>query len=249
MAFPPNVGSQLRQLYHQTINKEVSRSFDAHHVVNREREKLLRLFGYNNVYYIPNGVDTFKFKPGQKGETFTVLFVGRLDYQKGIDILARLVAYCNKHYEKDMQFLIASRGPQSHIVKNLQTKYRNVMWLGYVSNAKLARLYQGAHVLVAPSRYEEFLLTSIEAQACGTPVIASDIPGPRGNIIHGRTGFLVRPSVEEFAKHILFFKNLWQNSREHYERYSLNARKNALNFDWSVVVDRLEKMFVEVLKL
>jgi glycosyltransferase involved in cell wall biosynthesis len=248
----PNVGGFIRKIYYTTINRAVSFSFDAHHVANKDREKLLKSYGYRNIYYIPLGVDTSKFYPGKKEEKFTILFVGRLTYQKGFDIFAKIVVFLNKRYGDNMHFIIAGTGPLSYIAQMLKATYKNVEWNGHLVGEKLISAYQRAHVLLAPSRpgYEEFLLTSIEAQACGTPVIVSEIPGPRDNVINGRTGFLVRPSsTEDFIKYILFFKEIWDNSRELYYEYSENARKNALNYDWSVIVNMLEKMLIEVSEL
>ena len=245
----PNVGGRLRATYHTTINKVISSSFDAHHVVNKDRERLLKSYGYHNIYYIPNGVNTSKFRPGEKEENFTVLFVGRLAYQKGFDVFAKIVELLNEQRGRGIHFIIAGTGPLSYMAERFKTTYENVECNGYLTEEELIRAYQRAHVLFAPSRFEEFLITSIEAQACGTPVIASDIPGPRDNVINGRTGFLVKPSIENFVKYILFFKEMWENSKELYYEYSENARKNALKYDWSIIVDKLEKMLIEVSKL
>ena len=244
----PHVGNFPRRLYHQTFNKELSRLFDASHVVNKERERLLRAYGYKNVFYIPNGVDITKFKPKPKEERFTVLFVGRLTHEKGFDIFAWLVAHLNMRYN-DMDYLVVGDGPLSHIAKRLQLRYNNVRWLGRLTEEKLIESYQKAHVLVAPSRFEEFLLTSIEAQACGTPVIASDIPGPRENVIHGSTGLLVKPRLEEFMSALIYYKNLWYRNREEYNKICQNARTNANNYNWNIIVDRLEEMLIRVMNV
>lgn len=111
--------------------------------------------------------------------------------------------------------------------------YRNVYYLGYVDDDVLIKSYQESHILVAPSRsrYEEFLLTPLEAQACGTPVVVSDIPGPRDYIYHGKTGFLSKILYEDFVKYVLYFKELWEKRREVYEQFSQRARENALRYD------------------
>jgi glycosyltransferase involved in cell wall biosynthesis len=183
----PNVGSHSRRLYYKLVNKWISRVFDAHHVVNSERRELLTSYGYKNIYYIPNGVDTKKFRPCRKEEKFTILFVGRLTYQKGFDIFTQVIKSLNKRYCRDIEFIIIGTGPMSRMAEKLQVTYGNVKWISRASDEALIECYKKAHILVAPSIFEEFLFTSIEAQACGTPVIASDIPGPRDNIIHGRT--------------------------------------------------------------
>lgn len=245
----PTVGSWLRRIYYRTINKAISKSFDAHHVVNRERKRLLTSYGYRNVYYIPNGVDIFKFKPARKDERFTVIFVGRLNYQKGFDLFAEAIKYLNRKHNGDLNFVIVGNGPLAYLAKSLQNNYSNVEWFSFLSDEELIRIYQRGSLLVAPSRFEEFLLTSIEAQACGTPVVVSDIPGPRDNVIDGYTGLLIKPSIDELINGILFFKDLWQKSRDLYEEYSHNARRNALNYDWNIIVKKLERMLVEVLGL
>jgi len=148
----PQVGGHLRRLYYRTINKEVSRSFDAHHVVNSDREKLLLSYRYKNVSLIPNGVDVSKLKPAQKRERFTVLFVGRLNYQKGFDIFVRIVKYLTKYCEKDIEFVIVGEGSLRYLAEGL-SRYDNVKWLGYVTDNALVEAYQKAHVLVAPSIY------------------------------------------------------------------------------------------------
>lgn len=106
----PHVGGKLRKLYYQTINRNLGRLFDGHHVVNSDRWKLLLTYGYKNIYLIPNGVDTSKFKPGRKRDTFTVLFVGRMTLQKGIDIIKAMIDYLNKRYVNEINFLINRYG-------------------------------------------------------------------------------------------------------------------------------------------
>lgn len=145
--------------------------------------------------------------------------------------------------------MIVGNGPLAYLAKSLQNNYSNVEWFSFLSDEELIRIYQRGSLLVAPSRFEEFLLTSIEAQACGTPVVVSDIPGPRDNVIDGYTGLLIKPSIDELINGILFFKDLWQKSRDLYEEYSHNARRNALNYDWNIIVKKLERMLVEVLGL
>jgi glycosyltransferase involved in cell wall biosynthesis len=243
-----HVNSYLKRIYHLAFTKNISKSFDAHHVVNTYTKNILLSFGYKRVYYIPNGVDTLKFRPGRKEDKFTVLFVGRLDYYKGFDIFVRIVKYLNKYYRDEMKFIIVGKGPLSYLAERLSQYYRNVEWLGYVTEDVLVKTYQRAHVLVAPSRFgfEQFLFTSIEAQACGTPVIVSDIPGPRDNVVNGHTGFLIKPSIKTFAKYILFFKNAWEKGT--YEKYSKNARMNALKYDWKIIIEKIKNMLKEVVE-
>ena len=78
-----------------------------------------------------------------------------------------------------MRFVIASSGgPLKSIVEKAH-KDGVVEFIGFVSDSELARLYAESHVAVFPSRDEAFGLVSLEAQASGTPVIATDLPAFR----------------------------------------------------------------------
>jgi glycosyltransferase involved in cell wall biosynthesis len=173
---------------------------------------------------------------------FTVMFAGRMVYQKGIDILADVIRKINDSQEKNLNFHIFGSGPLEYIVKDLEIKYSNVIYSSYVDEEELIAGFKSAHVFVSPSRFETFLLTSLEAQSAGTPIIASDISGPRETIISGQTGLLVNPTQYEIMNAILYFKDLWDNRKQEYYDYCHNARRNALRYDWKITVDKFEQM-------
>src|SRR3546814_4860445 len=83
---------------------------------------------------------------------------------------------------------------------------------------------------------------SLEAQSAGTPIIASDISGPRETIISGQTGLLVNPTQYEIINAILYFKDLWDNRKQEYYDYCQKARRNVLRYDWKITVDKFEQM-------
>jgi len=239
----PETGNLMRRSYYKLVNRPLSRNFDAFHVLNPEDESLLHSWGYTPVYKFPNGVDTTRYVPGQKDSIFSVMFAGRMDYQKGIDILADVITRLNNSKEKNLKFCLFGAGPLAHIVKELQKKFNNVVYSTYVDEDRLIKAFQSAHVFVSPSRYETFLLTSLEAQSAGTPVIASDIAGPRETVIKGQTGLLVNSSIrDEITAAILYFKDLWDKNKQEYSGYCLNARRNALRYDWKVTAHKLEQM-------
>jgi len=204
------------------------------HAVNIVYTLILRRILSNiPVWWVPNGVDCKRFKPGAKrGDVFQVLFVGALSDDKGVDTFteaARIV----KRYYSDVRFVIASSGgPLKSIVEKAH-KNGVVEFIGFVPDSELARLYAESHVAVFPSRDEAFGLVSLEAQASGTPVIATDLPAFRQTVIDGVTGILVRPySPQAFADAIIKVRGLWLNNRQEYERMSISARKNAERFCW-----------------
>jgi glycosyltransferase involved in cell wall biosynthesis len=244
----PETGNMIRRLYYRLVNKSLSKKFDAFHVLNLEDQNMLQSWRYRNVYKFPNGVDTVRYIPGQKKDIFTVMFAGRMVYQKGVDILAEVVKDINDSQEKNLNFYIFGAGPLAYIVKDLEKKFTNVIYLSYVDEEKLIEAFQSAHVFVSPSRFETFLLTSLEAQSAGTPVIASNIPGPRETVISGQTGLLVNINPYEIADAILHFKDLWDKKNQEYSKYCLNARRNALSYDWKITVDKFEQMLSSVVK-
>jgi len=134
----------------------------------------IRSLGGNSVT-IPHSVDTGKYKPmNVDSDMFTALYVGRMEYRKGVDRILRLAERDN-----DIKVQLAGKGPMREQVK----KHTKATYLGYLSLNELVKAYSKASVLLLPSRNvgdwnELFGIVLIEAMACGTPVISTDCPGP-----------------------------------------------------------------------
>jgi glycosyltransferase involved in cell wall biosynthesis len=171
------------------------------------RDHHARLTGLPTRRYtvIPNGidVDAYTCDPGRRqslrrqwgvGEDRCLLaFVGRLDPQKGVDVLISALSHLGARREP-MDVVIAGEGPLEHIVRT----YAEVgegggrcRVLGYVHN--VADVYSAADALVLPSRWEGFGLVAAEAMAAGLPVIGTNVPGLGHVVVHGETGLLVPP--------------------------------------------------------
>lgn len=249
----PEAGNVGRRIYHKFVNRNISKKYDGNHVLNHERENILKRWGYRNVYRIPYGIDTNELRPGVKDNIFTVMFAGSMLYQKGVDRLANLVEFLNSPKNNstksivDIKFLLFGSGPLSHIVSNISKRFENVEYTGFAYPEQLAEAYRRSHVFVFPSRFEEGPLVVREALASGTPVISSNILGPREMVKDGVTGFLVDPSkVEDIAKPILLLKELWYNRADEYEEYCLKARESILGCEWNKIVQKIEQMLYEV---
>lgn len=153
-----------------------------------------------------NGVDTTVFKPGIKSITPNVLYLGRLKYYKSINIFIHAAKKVLEHIPS-AQFIIAGDGEEkaglAKLVKKLNIE-NSIAFLGKVTEKEKIRLYQNAWVFVNPSFMEGWGITSIEANACGTPVIASDVPGLRDSVKNPHGGFLVPyADINTFAERIL----------------------------------------------
>jgi len=214
--------------------------FSAHHVLNRESKRYLEQIGAKNVNLIPNGVTLKNYGLSPKQDTFTILFVGRLVEVKGVDLIPILVNQLLKRVPV-FRFDIVGKGPLEYLFLN----NNRVNYLGFVSDELKRLLYQRSHVLVMPSRMETFSLVGLEAMASGTPVVASDIPGPREYIKNGFNGYLVR-GVKEMVERVCEVYTAWRRGDPSYYELCRNARRTAEEYDWDRVVPRLERMFREV---
>ncbi|WP_369141092.1 glycosyltransferase [Modestobacter versicolor] len=127
---------------------------------------------------IPNGVDSAAYRVARPGLGHDVLFVGRFDMEhKGLDLLVR--AWAAARGATGARLLLAGDGPDAGRVRSevislgLQD---HVRFLGWLSGDDKYRAMAAARLVVMPSRYETFGMVAIEALACGTPVVAFDIP-------------------------------------------------------------------------
>lgn len=154
---------------------------------------------------IPYSVDTERFTPGKAEsddpERKQILFVGGLDrahYFKGVDKLTEAVSLLEKEGYKNWELFIAGSGDMAEEYKNKADKNGigdKVKFLGKVPDEDLPRLYAESDITVLPStaKGEAFGIVLVESMACGTPVVASALPGVRSVFTNGKEGLVSRP--------------------------------------------------------
>lgn len=172
-----------------------------------------------------NRQKTSKAKLGW-GSKFTVLFVGRLVEVKGVRIIFNLAQNL-----KDITFVIIGSGPLSEELKKKSKKYPNILFLGKVENQNLPVYYNGADLLLIPSKivkqeYEEGIpRVMIEALSCGLPVVSTKSGGV-SDIFSDQIGILVEDDIESMREAIeRFYKN-----KAYYQVIAKNCRPYALNY-------------------
>jgi glycosyltransferase involved in cell wall biosynthesis/O-antigen/teichoic acid export membrane protein len=197
----------------------------------KEMEKLG--LNRNDINIIFPGVDLSKLRPSRKSSSPSILYLGRLKQYKSVDVFLNAA---KKVLERlpDVTFIVAGDGEEKKKLMILTKELGimgNVKFVGKVSDKEKIRLYQEAWVFVNPSYMEGWGITSIEANACGTPVIAADVPGLRDSVNNLNTGYLFRyGDSDKLAERITYIlKN--QDKREYMSIQSVNWAKK---FDWNI---------------
>lgn len=184
-------------------------------------------------HIIYNGIDLSKYKPGKKNKDPLVLYVGRLKRYKSIHILIKAAEQLVKELPK-IQFVIAGDGEEKDKLMNMVRKAgleSKITFTGMVTEKEKVALYQKAWVFVNPSMMEGWGITSIEASACGVPVVASNVAGLRDSVRNPHTGYLVKyGDSKAFAEKI---KKLIKDNklRTKMSEYGVVWAKN---FTWTV---------------
>lgn len=139
--------------------------------------------GFRNLVLWPRGVDASVFKPYDKAflpdPRPIALYVGRVAVEKNIEAFLRLSLPGTK--------IVVGDGPD---LERLRSQYPQVRFVGYRRGKELARYYAAADLFVFPSRTDTFGLTMLEAMACGIPVAAYPVTGPKDVVQDGLTGAL-----------------------------------------------------------
>lgn len=151
---------------------------------------------------IPMGVDLNIFQPFKNVEVNNnyvkkpcIMTVGRLDKKKGINYLIDAMPKVI-HKFPDVKLVIVGEGPEKDNLINqikMLSLEGNIYMAGAVQNKELPKYYNRADLFVLPSLEEGLGVVLLEAMACGTPVIGSDVGGIPDVIIDGKNGFLFKP--------------------------------------------------------
>jgi D-inositol-3-phosphate glycosyltransferase len=217
---------------------------------------------------IPPGVDTGHFYPIPKDEAKQfvgipqsdrmVLFVGRIEPLKGVDTLIRAMACLHlKEMERPAYLAIVGGAPEASPeemtteMSRLQALCRElcldnmVVFLGKRGQDTLPYYYSAADVLVMPSHYESFGMVALEAMACGTPVIASQVGGLAFLVQDSVTGFHVPDGDHEALCEKL---TLLLGDSALRERIGQQAAEYVRGYAWETVAAQMLRVYAGLLK-
>ena len=232
-------------------------------IVSTEEEKqdAVRLYDAHpqKIKVIPAGVNLDTFKPVNQSiarqrvgihEKQVILYVGRIEPLKGIDVLLEAAALLDR--SDDIRVLIVGGSPGNDAeldrLKALTTELgieSMVTFTGAIKQNKLPDYYSAADVFVLPSHSESFGLAALEAMACGTPVVVSRVGGLKTFIDNGETGYLVpwrcpEPFVQRLE--MLLANPLLR------EAMGRAARAKALQMGWGHTADRMLGFYSSLLR-
>lgn len=189
---------------------------------------------------VPNGIDATHFRPVARPTRDYILFVGRLVPYKGVDVLLRSLVLVRPN----IPVLIAGDGPLRAKLAELAGRLNvDARFLGHVKDEDLPSLYGNARVTVLPSinGQEAFGIALVESMACGTPVVASSLPGVADV---ARLGGLVAKTGDVHALAAQLSAALSGFTLPYGPELSKRIHES---FSWEAVTDRVIAVYHEVL--
>ena len=237
-----------------------------------EVDQLMNLYDApeEKIAVIPPGVDTSRFYPipADEAKEFIgiprnermLLYVGRIEPLKGIDILIRAIAQL-KHADvlsncPHYLYIIggepdAEEGQMNREMQRLKKLCHElgvgdlVLFLGKQDQDTLQYYYSAAEIVIMPSHYESFGMVALEAMACGTPVIATQVGGLQHLVQNGKTGFTIPKDNVDVLEESLTQLICKEGMRE---EMSQNSVVYARSYAWDVITPRVIDLYLKTIE-
>jgi D-inositol-3-phosphate glycosyltransferase len=233
-----------------------------------DREQMIKHYGASggSISIIPPGVDLDLFRPLRRAparatlgldDRPVILFVGRIQRLKGIDMLLRALGTIKSAAPglRPTAVIVGGSAEGTQVTAEREEMGRllqlasslevseQVRFVGGVPQEELPAYYAAADVTVMPSTYESFGLVALESMACGTPVVAARVGGLATLVRDNETGYLVPwrdPAL--FGEKI----QLLLTNPALRRRMGRNARGHALRFGWQASADSILGVYERV---
>jgi len=222
----------------------------------------------NRVHVVRNGIDTDVWFPAEPttGESVLdelgvnlenpiVAFVGRITRQKGV---AHLVAAAH-HFSAEAQLVLCAGAPDTpqiaaevtEAVQNLSRDRGGVFWVReMLAIGKIREILSAATVFVCPSVYEPLGIVNLEAMACATAVVASDVGGIPEVVTEGETGLLVHYDASDpsgFEMRLADAVNSLIADTEKARQFGQAGRQRCIDeFSWAHIADQTLEIYRKV---
>ncbi|MFX0203054.1 MAG: glycosyltransferase family 4 protein [Candidatus Hodarchaeota archaeon] len=242
---PLTIGKKIRQMLK---NRSVHRKIEKFIVASQHMKQNLLSFGYHRkeIEILPYFTEICKKATPKNGEK-TILFVGRIFPEKGIDLLINSLSLLKENFH----FMIIGDGNPDY-VNTLHQKIERTRlddrttFVGWIDNCYLDKYYNKAALLVVPSLWPEpFGIVGIEAMSHGLPVVAFNVGGISEWLEDNKTGFLIeRGDINTFAQRV----DLLLKDRSLRIEFGQNAYQRALTlYNKENHIKRLVSIFYEVI--
>jgi glycosyltransferase involved in cell wall biosynthesis len=221
----------------------------ANHIIvvsNSTKQDLMNLFKISSekISLIYEGVDNSKYYPRkmkEKGNKFTIGYIGGLSKRKNVDFILKLAKEFKNN--KKILFKIAGKGPEKTRLEKLSKNMNlnNVKFVGFVPEENLNKFYNSLDLFIFPSFYEGFGLPVLEAMACGAPVIVSN-KGALPEIVNNAGIIIDIENLEKSARRIreiIKDEKLLKGLRE-------KGIKRSKKFNWNSCVKNHLKIYRRV---
>ncbi|MEM2882389.1 MAG: glycosyltransferase family 4 protein [Candidatus Bathyarchaeia archaeon] len=209
----------------------------------------------DKIEVVPNGIDPSLFKlnvdPGRIKERYgihplapLIIFVGRMEYQKGPDLLLEAIPKVLGN-RWDAKFIFIGDGGMRNYLEGRANELgvgHAVKFLGFVPHPQYLEILNSCDIVCLPSRNEPFGMTLLEAWAAGRPIVATDVGGFGENIDNFNNGVKVYTNPESVAWGI----NYLLNSPEAMKRISERGEEKVRNFSWENVAKKMENIYSKV---
>jgi alpha-1,3-mannosyltransferase len=235
--------SLLKKVYFNFWCRLILKKFRQIIAVSKNDEALFSRIS-PRVTYVPNGVDIKDFPPtDRKTEKNSLLFVGRLSKNKGIDNLIKMIYFLKKEIPDVKLYVVGEDWEDmlkdlKKMVEELELR-ENVFFVGAVKDrGKLLDYYLRSQIFVSASQYEGFGISVLEAMASGRVVAVNDIDAFKTFIENGENGFIVDYSnPKEAALKIAHIMNTELSS------IRARAKERSGEYDWKKIIEKIEKIY------
>ncbi len=198
--------------------------------------------GKAGIHIVYPGVDSERMVPGEKNPVPLMVSLGRLKKYKSIDVFIKSIPYVLKKI-RNARFVIAGDGEERKKLQSLVNRLEIgnvVQFTGKITQEAKIELYQKAWVFVNTSLMEGWAITNIEACSCGTPVVASNVPGMKDSVSPGESGFLVEYGNPEATAEKIIELIVNTSTRKQMEKKAVVWAKK---FEWNKSAEKSLTIF------
>jgi glycosyltransferase involved in cell wall biosynthesis len=230
-------------------------------IVTSAKNKTLMEIRYHissdKICLLPYGIDHGLFTPGRDGSIFKkkfninvdryILNVGRLEKEKGVDLLLKAYGVVSGKYP-DVALVIVGDGSRKKMLDKLSRDIGRgqIIFTGEIKPGEmLASAYSGAELFVLPSQKEPFGIVLLEALASGTPIVASDDGGFAPELIESGTYGTLFSSGNHLDLALKISHMLAHPGDS--QQMARSARNHRLeNYQWNTIADKIIEIYEQV---